>query len=81
VPWKNAKHGGAAQDWCGIELSTFTPGATTSGFTRKSTSVGPWLEKSAITSLFGLVKYCCAARTTIEALAGSYALPLQITVQ
>ena len=32
----------------GIELSTFTPGATTSGLTRKSTSVGPWLEKPAM---------------------------------
>ena len=32
----------------GIELRTFTPGATTSGLMRKSTSVGPWLEKPAM---------------------------------
>src|SRR6266571_5032313 len=35
VPWKNAKHGGAAQPNAGIELMTFTPGATTSGLIRK----------------------------------------------
>ena len=45
VPLKNAKHGGAEQNAAGIELSTFSPGAITSGLTRKSTSVGPWLEK------------------------------------
>src|SRR5436305_10818646 len=53
VPWKNAKHGGDAQNAAGIELSTLTPGATTSGLTRKSTSVGPWLLKSAMMSELG----------------------------
>ena len=48
--YANAKHGGAAQNWCGIELSTLTPGATTSGLTRKSTSVGPALLKPAMKS-------------------------------
>src|SRR5215211_5061186 len=57
VPWKKAKHGGASQNWCGIELSTFTPGATTSGFTRKSTSLGPWLLKPAMISTFDVEKY------------------------
>src|SRR5262245_27310786 len=45
VPSKNAKHGGALQNDAGIELRTFWPGASTSGLTRKSTSVGPRLEK------------------------------------
>src|SRR5688500_3749084 len=43
VPWNIAKHGGSAQALAGTDEMTFTPGATTSGFTRKSTSVGPWL--------------------------------------
>src|SRR3990170_6053560 len=41
VPWKNAQQGGTAHASFGCELSTLTPCATTSGFTRKSTSVGP----------------------------------------
>src|ERR671918_451033 len=41
VPWKNAQHGGVSHASFGCELSTLTPGATTSGLTRKSTSVGP----------------------------------------
>jgi hypothetical protein len=61
VPWKNAKHGGAAQNPCGIELNTLTPGATTSGLTRKSTSVGPWLLKPAMMSELGVWKYASAA--------------------
>jgi hypothetical protein len=61
VPWKNAKHGGVAQNWWGIELSTLTPGATTSGFTRKSTSVGPWLLNAAMKSSFPVTKYAFAA--------------------
>src|SRR5712691_5104186 len=51
VPWKNAQHGGDPQNAAGIELRTFTPGAVTSGLTRKSTLVGPWLEKPARKSL------------------------------
>jgi hypothetical protein len=57
VPWKNAQHGvgkAGVHDSGpvpGIELSTFTPGAVTSGLTRKSTSVGPRLEKPASTLL------------------------------
>src|SRR5712691_6353519 len=57
VPWKNAQHGtGNAGTHVsvpepGIELSTFTPGAVTSGLTRKSTSVGPRLENPARTLL------------------------------
>ena len=50
VPWKNAKHGSPSQKLVGIDDRTFTPGAMTSGLTRRSTSVGPSLEKSAITS-------------------------------
>src|SRR5690242_12050769 len=65
VPWKNAKHGGVAQNACGIDESTFTPGATTSGFTRKSTSVGPWLLKDAMMSELGVVKYCCTAAMVV----------------
>src|SRR5947207_5630775 len=61
VPWKNAKQGGAAQNACGIELSTLTPGATTSGLTRKSTSVGPWLLKPAMMSELVVWKYDLAA--------------------
>ena len=49
VPWKNAQQGGVVQAKGGCELSTFTPGATTSGLTRKSTSVGPWGENPART--------------------------------
>src|SRR6266571_2716260 len=63
VPWKNAKHGGLAQKAAGIELSTLTPGATTSGLTRKSTSVGPWLLKPAMMSTFVVEKYASAAET------------------
>ena len=48
VPWKNAQHGGVPQNELGIDESTFTPGATTSGLTRQSLSVGPWLEKPAM---------------------------------
>jgi len=40
----------------GIELSTLTPGATTSGLTRKSTSVGPWLLNPAMMSPFDVLK-------------------------
>src|SRR4029079_691786 len=50
VPLKNAKHGGVAQAFAGTDDSTLTPGATRSGLTRKSTSVGPALVKSAIRS-------------------------------
>src|SRR5215211_5682399 len=67
VPWKNAKQGGAPQNWCGIELSTFTPGATTSGLTRKSTSVGPWLLKPAIMSELGVWKYASVALMVVAA--------------
>ena len=48
VPCINAQHGAPPQNDKGIELSTFTPGATTSGLTRKSTSVGPWLLNAAM---------------------------------
>jgi len=48
VPWKKAKHGGASQYDAGIDESTLTPGATTSGLIRASTSVGPWLENAAM---------------------------------
>src|SRR5436305_8471903 len=65
VPWKNAQHGGAAQNACGIELSTLTPGATTSGLIRKSTSVGPWLEKPAMKSSFPDWKYDWLAETVV----------------
>jgi len=34
VPWKKAQHGLPLQNATGMELSTLTPGATTSGFTR-----------------------------------------------
>src|SRR5260370_1425834 len=34
VPWKKAQHGLPLQNATGIELSTVTPGATTSGCTR-----------------------------------------------
>src|SRR5204862_281014 len=47
VPWKNAKQGLPPQKDTGIELSTLTPGAMTSGLIRKSTSVGPWLLTTA----------------------------------
>src|SRR4029078_5303458 len=43
VPLKKAKHGSPSQKLVGIDDRTFTPGATTSGLTRKSTSVGPSL--------------------------------------
>src|SRR5512133_1921840 len=55
VPWKNAHL------LPGIELRTFTPGATTSGLTRKSTSVGPWLENPAMMLEFPVRKYCIVA--------------------
>src|SRR3954464_249517 len=61
VPWKNAQHGSPPQEATGMELSTLTPGATTSGFTRKSTSVGPWLLKSAIKSELEVRKYSWVA--------------------
>ena len=67
VPWKNAQHGGAAQNDAGIELSTFTPGATTSGFTRKSTSVGPWLEKFAMKFELVVRKYCLVGLIVVAA--------------
>ena len=50
----------------GCELSTFTPGATTSGLTRKSTSVGPQLEKPAMMLLFGVWKYAFVAEMVVE---------------
>src|SRR5256885_16429228 len=56
VPWKNAKHGGLAQKAAGIEPRTLTPGATTPGLTRKSTSGGPWLLKPAMSATFGRKK-------------------------
>src|SRR5712691_6262332 len=61
VPWKNAQHG------AGIELSTLTPGATTSGLTRKSTSVGPRPEKPAMMSEFAVWKYCFVAPIVVDA--------------
>src|SRR5512143_3222759 len=67
VPWKKAKQGGVPQNWCGIELTTLTPGATTSGLTRKSTSVGPWPLKSAIISLYLLWKYFICFWMVVEA--------------
>jgi hypothetical protein len=54
VPWKKAKHGAPPQYDVGMELRTFTPGATTSGLTRKSTSVGPWLLKPAMMLSFAV---------------------------
>ena len=49
MPWKNAQQSAdPPQNERGIELRTLTPGETTSGLTRKSTSVGPWLEKPAM---------------------------------
>src|SRR5438046_5423900 len=50
VPWKNAKHGGVAQKAAGIELRKLTPGATTSGLTRESKSVGLCLVMQAMLS-------------------------------
>src|SRR5262245_43331253 len=50
VPFLNPKHGGVGQKRAGSDDSTLTPGARTSGLTRKSTSVGPALEKSPMMS-------------------------------
>src|SRR5213595_2271460 len=61
VPWKNAKHGLPPQKDTGIELSTLTPGAITSGLMRKSTSVGPWLLNPAWKSTLVVRKYSSAA--------------------
>ncbi len=69
VPWKNAQHGVVPVPVLhvqrGCELSTFTPGATTSGLTRKSTSVGPQLEKPAMMLLFGVWKYAFVAEMVV----------------
>jgi hypothetical protein len=51
----------------GVELSTLTPGATTSGLMRKSTSVGPWLLNPAMMSAFGVAKYASAAPMVVDA--------------
>ena len=61
VPWKNAKQGLPPQKDTGIELSTLTPGAITSGLIRKSTSVGPWLLNPAWKSTLVVRKYSSAA--------------------
>src|SRR5260370_923250 len=67
VPWKKAKHGGVLQNWWGIELRTLTPGATTSGLTRKSTLVGPWLLNPAMMSALVVRKYASVAPMVVEA--------------
>jgi hypothetical protein len=60
VPWKNAKHGGEAQEELVTEESTLTPGAVASGLIWNVKGVGPRLEKPAMMSALGpSVKNSC----------------------